>query len=125
MSADNYLFVRRLADNGKFDVTHRSASAYYADEVDVNNPPKEDVWLEGDSEGWRIRGESKTYKTYEEVHAAIPTVPRDWINDAPPPQDQQYDTLAEAMIAAHREVKASSYPIEYGVSIQEGLLDAN
>lgn len=36
MSADNYLYVRKL-DNGKYDITHRFASMYYRDEYPEGN----------------------------------------------------------------------------------------
>ena len=45
MSADNYLFVRKRAD-GRFGISHRSASTYYADEDGPSNavPPPDDKY---------------------------------------------------------------------------------
>lgn len=117
MSADNYYFVRKRND-GKFDVTHRFASAYYADEVSSDQP--QDVWLEGNAEGWKIRGEDKIYPTYEDCQNAIPRIPADWIQEIPP-QEKSFDTLEEAIMFAHKCVK-EDYVVEYGVIVQSGLL---
>jgi len=118
MSADNYYFVRKRND-GKFDVTHRFASVYYADEVTPET--KQDVWLEGNAEGWRIRGQDKIYPDLESAENAVPAIPADWIETVPP-AEKSFDTLEEAIIFAHKCVE-EDYVVEYGVVVQNGLLD--
>lgn len=36
--------------------------------------------------------------------------------------DGSFDTLTEALFAAHRAVEDAPYPVEYGVVLQSGLL---
>ena len=117
MSADNYYFVRKRED-GKFDVTHRFASVYYADQV--TSQTKQEVWLEGNSEGWKIKGQDEIYPDLESCEAAIPSIPEDWIEEIPP-AEKSFDTLEEAVMFAHKCVK-EDYVVEYGVIIQSEIL---
>lgn len=120
MSADNYLYVRKLP-NGMYDVTHRFASLYYRDEH-PNGNPKQDSWICGDERGWYIRfHEEKIYPTYEEAYAQVPDVPDDWFSDDVPPNTTQFTTVESAVMAAHRLIRSLEV-VEYGVIVQEGLL---
>lgn len=120
MSADNYLYVRKV-EEGHYDVTHRFASCYYRDEHTDGNP-REDCWYEGNSEGWKLRGGDGTiYAKLEELQASIPLVSDDEMIDVPQ-AEVWYTTLEAAVMAAHKELQETEYPIEYGVSIQRGLI---
>ena len=121
MSADNYYFVSKT-DDGKFAVSHRFASTYYKDQVG-DEVPAEAYAFEGDKDGWKARGDSKLgdkkFATYEEMEANLTRRP-DWIEE-PPKTTAIFDTLEEALLAAHRYV-AKDEVVEYGVIVQEGLL---
>jgi len=123
MSADNYYFVSKTEVDGKqvFAVSHRFASTYYSDEV--TEPPREAYGMTGNSEGWRLDGDSanagRVFATIEEADAAA-TLRPDWIV-APPKNRSVHDTLEEAIIQAHKNVEKDMV-VEYGVIVQEGLL---
>jgi len=123
MSADNYYFVRERED-GKFDVTHRYASVYYADEMAPGEYPMEGHGFNGDADGWTIPGDSRNvgrvFATLEEAEEAATRRP-DWIEYAPLPADEDFETLEEAVLFAHRCV-ANASVVEYGVIVQDGLL---
>jgi hypothetical protein len=120
MSADNYYFVGKTED-GKFAVSHRFASIYYADECD--EPPMESYSMVGDSEGWQLPGDSKVgdkkFATQDEALSNATRRP-DWIVEPPDPRSV-HDTLEEAVMTAHSYVQ-QDYVVEYGVVIQTGLV---
>lgn len=122
MSADNYYFVSKN-ENGKFEVSHRFASMHYSDEVDPNEPPMEAYGMDGNSEGWRLRGDSQhegtVFATIEEATAAATRRP-DWVERPPNPRSV-HATLTEALMQAHKYV-SEDYVVEYGVILQEGLV---
>lgn len=117
MSADNYYFVSKT-DDGKFAVSHRFASIYYRDEE--VSPPREYTSVTGTHKGWSVNGDKGPwFASADEAIRSSPEHP-EWIVDPPQPRST-HDTLAEALMTAHKYV-SEDYIVEYGVCVQEGLV---
>lgn len=126
MSADNYYFVSKT-EEGKYAVSHRFASVYYADEFDPGEAPMEGYSFKGGKAGWSIRGDSanagRIFPTLDEAVAAATRRP-DWIEPPPIPRST-HPTLEAAVMQAHLYVHQDSMngiPVEYSVCIQTGLI---
>ena len=123
MSADNYVYVGRSED-GKYAISHRCASMHYKDEE--TEAPMEAYGIDGDQEGWRLRGDSVHGDTvFPSPEAALAAATRhpDWLVDPPAPR-ATYDTAEQALIGAHQYV-AELHVVEYGVVVGEGVLPSS
>ena len=101
MSADNYLYVRKRED-GKFGVSHRFASCYYADE------------------GHTVESLRMTNEQEVALGGRAYAIDGTWIADPPEDRYGVFDTAEQALIAAHKAEERGW--TEYGVAIGEGVL---
>lgn len=100
MSADNYIYVRKRPD-GRYGISHRFASGYYADEGHTVESLQE----------W-----------YDECEPGKYVIDSDWIIPENAEKDiEVYDDPREAVMAAHRMYEREAV-VEYGVRIGEGIL---
>lgn len=96
MSADNYYYVRKRED-GKFGVSHRFASIYYADEGHTVESLQAD---------------------YDSSEPGKYVVDESWIHPVPP--DLAIEASLYSALRAADRLEADSWA-EYGVTVQSGL----
>ena len=87
MSADNYLLVR-LREDGRFGISMRFASTYYADDADP--------WPFGQD--------------------GLP-IPKDWLCDAPDDRYGIFDSATDAIVAAHKLDVYTEYGVSVSESV--------